>query len=659
LGPSKGDEQYHLYRREDDPVLRDRDEEWRRSQSPRQTKRPAPTNGTGHHHGNGKAEPLNLQATAEHYARQLTTELQAELAAALGLPQYILASIPLLGFREDDPHGPCWAIPEHDAAGRVVGISRRYRDGSKKAFPGGGRGLVVPERWREREGPVFLPEGASDVLALTAMGMCAVGRPSNLGGVEQLAELLKDLPADRDLVLVAEWDPKPDGRWPGLDGAVKVAGELAERLGRTVFWVLPPPGAKDARAWVAQQKLDPACADAWQDAGERLLQALRGKYQQAKPAEAAPSFRWQPIDSATFARADYRPRWLIKRVLVAGQPALVGGARKMLKTSIEIDMAVSLASGTPFLGEFPVARPVRVAVLSGESGEYTLQETARRVCQARGIRLEDVRDNLVWQFDLPQLANPEHLAELQGGLRRDGIEALVFDPLYLALLAGQGPNGAPAENLFDMGPLLLGITRACLSAGTTPALIHHARKGAAASKDPIELDDLAYAGVAEFARQWVLISRREKFQPGTGLHKLWLSVGGSTGHGGLWAVDVDEGVLAEDFTGRKWEVSVSTATDAREAERESQRQARRQKDVEQDNDDDAALAAALDRLDPRGEGCSWNKVQTEARLSDARMGRAVSRLKERGAVEETVVVVDIGSKTKRTAKGLRRPLDEE
>jgi len=47
-----------------------------------------------------------------------------------------------------------------------------------------------------------------------------------------------------------------------------------------------------------------------------------------------PRFRFIP--SSEFATADYRRRWRIKRVLVAGHPGLWGGLKKTLKTSIMV-----------------------------------------------------------------------------------------------------------------------------------------------------------------------------------------------------------------------------------------------------------------------------------------------------------------------------------
>ena len=59
------------------------------------------------------------------------------------------------------------------------------------------------------------------------------------------------------------------------------------------------------------------------------------------------------------------------------------------------DLAVSLATGTPFLGHFEVCRPAKVALFSGESGEWTLMKTFERVCRARGVDFAATAGRLV------------------------------------------------------------------------------------------------------------------------------------------------------------------------------------------------------------------------------------------------------------------------
>jgi AAA domain len=216
-------------------------------------------------------------------------------------------------------------------------------------------------------------------------------------------------------------------------------------------------------------------------------------------------YQFKPIDSATFAQSDFRPSWLVKRLLVRNQPCIVGGQKKMLKTSLVLDLAISLGSQTPFLGEFRVDAAARTAVISGESGEFTLQETASRICAAKRIDLKNV--NCVWDFKLPQLSNYADLKELRDGLETYEVEVAIIDPLYLCLLAGQ--VNADSANLYSMGPLFLAATTACRDVGCTPIFIHHSRMHAGTIGKPPELEDLAYAGVQEFARQWLLVSRRE------------------------------------------------------------------------------------------------------------------------------------------------------
>jgi hypothetical protein len=292
------------------------------------------------------------------------------------------------------------------------------------------------------------------------------------------------------------------------------------------------------------------------------------------------------IDSTTFFAADYRPRWLMTKFLAARYPAFVGGPSKSLKTMLLTDLAVSLGSGSRFLGQFEVPQRVRVGVLSGESGEFTLQETARRVCVARGTDPSAL--DVLWGFSLPQLANPAHVECLSSTLAENKVEVLILDPVYLALLAGN-ERGQQASNLMDIGPLLMRVTKACLDAGATPILVHHTRKNLADPYQPIELADLAFSGCAEFARQWLLINRREKFEPGSGKHQLWMGVGGSIGQRGLWAVDADEGELREDFTGRKWDVVVAKGGEARE-------KAKNAKQERKDKEEDGTLLAHMEHL---------------------------------------------------------------
>lgn len=191
---------------------------------------------------------IDWHARQRSYRKALTVPLLKKLAHSLGVSVRSLQQLSI-GWSTRDK---AWTFPERDHQRHIVGILRRYTDGDKKVIRGGKRGLYIPRGWEDIPGPVFVPEGASDVAALLSRGLCVVGRPACQGGVAELAGLFAD--TDKTIVILGENDQKPDGRWPGRDGAEKVATQLAALLGREVRWTLPPTGHKDVREMTRKEK---------------------------------------------------------------------------------------------------------------------------------------------------------------------------------------------------------------------------------------------------------------------------------------------------------------------------------------------------------------------------------------------------------------------
>jgi len=204
--------------------------------------------------------PRVWESTSAAAINSVTPDQLIALASQLGVPAASLQALgcgwasastlhELLG--KPSREGGGFLFPMFDGDRAIIGLSVRTPSGGKFTISGGRIGLFVPRDLDATPGAVWIVEGASDTAAAHSVGQAAVGRPSNTSGGPMLAKLLKG----RDVIVIGERDQKVEGgRWPGLEGARKVAAELAEAWGRDVPIALPPPGFKDVREWTNSQQ---------------------------------------------------------------------------------------------------------------------------------------------------------------------------------------------------------------------------------------------------------------------------------------------------------------------------------------------------------------------------------------------------------------------
>ena len=330
--------------------------------------------------------------------------------------------------------------------------------------------------------------------------------------------------------------------------------------------------------------------------------------------------RFRLLSMAELDSSDFSADYVVEGVLARGELCVIGGMYKTLKSSIALDLLLSITSGVDFLGRFRVLRMVHAVYFLGEGHGCFAQGVGRRVAQDKGITLADV-EGAYLGTDLPNLDNGGDLAEVARVIKRQRAEFAGFDPLYLGL----GDSGDRASNVFVVGQRLAAVQRACQAAGATPIIIHHLRKGRIET-DPATLSDLAQAGAAEFAGQWLLLNRTCLYdEANPGVHELRLAVGSRLGHSSAWGLHIEEGTPG-GLCGRSWRPEVTPWGDSRRQATESRQRAREAEALEN------GRQAIIDVL-ARVERDSKNSIRSEAGLGNGqRFERAWASVVRDGTV---------------------------
>lgn len=194
------------------------------------------------------------------------------------------------------------------------------------------------------------------------------------------------------------------------------------------------------------------------------------------------------VDSATFiGQALPEPPALIHGLVHQGTKVIVGGGSKSFKTWIQLDAAICVAYGLPWLG-FETT-PGRVLFVNFEIQPVFFQQRIKTICDARGLTLEPERLD-VWNlrgFSAPYaILIPQIIQRIQSA----SYAKVVLDPIY-KLYGSANENDAS-----EVAQLLNSLERVCVDTGATVMFGAHYSKGNQSAKESI--DRISGSGV--FAR---------------------------------------------------------------------------------------------------------------------------------------------------------------
>jgi hypothetical protein len=178
-----------------------------------------------------------------------------------------------------------------------------------------------------------------------------------------------------------------------------------------------------------------------------------------------------------------RPGWMVEGVWSQAAHGVLAGEAKTYKSVISTDLAISVASGTHFLGTFPIPATGRVIMIQEENDPGEFQDRMQRIANSRGlggsvhlsnngIRVKpsaelpiDVMNNR--GFDLTSKTDMTWLArqceKIQPAL-------IILDPFYLLT------PGVDENSQAQVTPILKNLLKLKQEFKVGIQIIHHYRK---------------------------------------------------------------------------------------------------------------------------------------------------------------------------------------
>ena len=160
--------------------------------------------------------------------------------------------------------------------------------------------------------------------------------------------------------------------------------------------------------------------------------------------------------------------WLVRPLWARSGVGFLFGSPKSSKTWLGLDLAVSVASGTPCLGRFPVEDPGPVLVFLAEDPPWEVRARITALCEHRDLTLAELDLHVITAPSL-RLDLPEHLRLLRATLDELRPRLVLLDPFVR--LHRRSENDAQ-----EISGLLGDLRELQRDFDVAIAIVHHVRK---------------------------------------------------------------------------------------------------------------------------------------------------------------------------------------
>lgn len=177
------------------------------------------------------------------------------------------------------------------------------------------------------------------------------------------------------------------------------------------------------------------------------------------------------------------PGWLVEGWWTRSSYGIVAGEPKCFKSTLTLELAVSVASGAPFLGKFLVHEKGRVLIIQNENAAWIQKDRFTKILNARGLigEVDKIVEDVVevkWPPNLPITSIDQEGITLDDSRDKEIIELaiqqvkpilVIFDPLYLMI-------ASDLNSAQEMQPVLQWLLSLNTKYGCAIMAVHHKRK---------------------------------------------------------------------------------------------------------------------------------------------------------------------------------------